>query len=160
DDVLHDVSLLQRVRVSEDGLRQRPGVGAIADHSVADRPGFPVEPSLGALSRQMTSGSITSSAERILPYVDATLPRAGTRRRWQADKILLYVGLLCICAGFAMPFLWMLSTSLKTLENSTAFPPQIIPHPIQPQNYWTVLNHPKLDFPLFTRNTLIIAGLS
>jgi len=59
-----------------------------------------------------------------------------------------------------MPFLWMLSTSLKTLENSTAFPPQIIPHPIQPQNYWTVLTHPKLDFPLFTRNTLIIAGLS
>ena len=108
----------------------------------------------------MTSGSITPSAERILPYVDSTLPRARARRRWNLDKILLYIGLLCICAGFAMPFLWMLSTSLKTLENSTAFPPQIIPHPIQPQNYWTVLNHPKLDFPLFTRNTLIIAGLS
>jgi multiple sugar transport system permease protein len=108
----------------------------------------------------MTSGSITPSADRILPYVDATLRRARTRRRWNADKILLYIGLLCICAGFAMPFLWMLSTSLKTLENSTAFPPQIIPDPIQPQNYWTVLTHPKLDFPLFTRNTLIIAGLS
>ena len=76
------------------------------------------------------------------------------------DRLLLYIGLLCVCAGFVMPFLWMVSTSLKTLENSTAFPPQVIPNPAQPQNYWRVLNHPKLNFPLFTRNTLIIAGLT
>jgi multiple sugar transport system permease protein len=80
--------------------------------------------------------------------------------RVHLDRILLYLGLLCVCAGFAMPFLWMVSTSLKTLENSTAFPPQVIPDPIRPQNYWTVLTHPKLNFPLFTRNTLIIAGLT
>src|SRR2546421_9076035 len=85
--------------------------------------------------------------------------REHKRRRRNLDPLLTHVGLLCVCTGFAMPFLWMLSTSLKTLENSMSFPPQIIPKPIQPQNYWTVLTHPKLDFPLFTRNTLIIAGL-
>jgi multiple sugar transport system permease protein len=86
--------------------------------------------------------------------------RERKRRRRNLDLLLTHVGLLCVCTGFAMPFLWMLSTSLKTLENSMSFPPQIVPNPIRPQNYWTVLTHPKLDFPLFTRNTLIIAALS
>src|SRR5438874_12753940 len=93
------------------------------------------------------------------PVGEAPTP-PDTRRRWNVDRLFTHFGLLCVCTGFAMPFLLMLSTSLKTLENSMTYPPQIIPNPIQPQNYWTVLTHPKLDFPLFTRNTLIIAGLS
>jgi multiple sugar transport system permease protein len=54
----------------------------------------------------------------------------------------------------------MLSTSLKTLDKTMEFPPQFIPNPIVPGNYWEALTSPKMDFPLFTRNTLIIAVLT
>lgn len=54
----------------------------------------------------------------------------------------------------------MLSTSLKTLDKTMAFPPTFVPDPVAVENYWTVLTHPKVDFPLYTRNTLIIAALS
>jgi len=82
--------------------------------------------------------------------------RARRKNLW-----LVHVGLLLACAGFALPFLWMLSTSLKTLEevgdrNRLA----MIPSSFAWRNYTEVVTSPKLDFPLFTRNTLIIAALA
>lgn len=71
-----------------------------------------------------------------------------------------HLGLLFIALGFLLPFVWMLSTSLKTLDKTMEFPPQWIPSPAVPGNYWTVLTTEKVDFPLFARNTLIIAALS
>src|SRR5580765_4588124 len=83
-----------------------------------------------------------------------------TRSALNLDRALAHLGLLCVCAGFALPFIWMVSVSLKTLEHAMEYPPQWIPSPVRPQNYWAVLTNPKLDFPLFTRNTIIIAALS
>ncbi|RYX83610.1 carbohydrate ABC transporter permease [bacterium] len=70
---------------------------------------------------------------------------------------MVHVALLLISAGFLLPFIWMLSTSLKSLDQTMAFPPQFIPKPILPGNYWQALTSPQMDFPLFTRNTLIVA---
>jgi len=84
----------------------------------------------------------------------------GRRKRQRGSRLLIHLGLICICAGYALPFVWMISTSLKTLDETMAFPPDFVPDNPQPANYWTVLTHEKLDFPLFTRNTLIIAVLA
>jgi multiple sugar transport system permease protein len=82
------------------------------------------------------------------------------RRRKAANRWLALLAVMLICAGFVLPFVWMLSTSLKTVDQTTAYPPHFIPDPIVPGNYWTALRSKKMDFPLYTRNTLIIAALT
>lgn len=57
-------------------------------------------------------------------------------------------------ALFSIPFLWTISTALKTNEQVFANPPQWIPHPVQWGNFqraWT-----ELPFPIFVRNTITI----
>ncbi len=78
-------------------------------------------------------------------------------RRLRYDKLVSVFALLLICIGFILPFVWMLSTSLKTLDKTMAMPPQWIPDPFVPQNYAEVLANEKLNFPLLARNTIIMA---
>lgn len=49
--------------------------------------------------------------------------------------LMIIVALICLG-----PFLWLLSTSLKTGENLYAFPPQFIPNPITFENYVNVFD--------------------
>jgi ABC-type glycerol-3-phosphate transport system permease component len=70
---------------------------------------------------------------------------------WPALVILLIA-----CVAALVPFLWMFLTSLKSGENVMKFPPQYFPWPIRWQNYWEVLHSEKVNFLLWTRNTLII----
>jgi multiple sugar transport system permease protein len=74
----------------------------------------------------------------------------------------VHVGLLLACAGFALPFLWMLSTSLKTLDqvSPTSGELKLLPSPVVVENYAQVITNPQMDFPLYTRNTLVIAVLA
>src|SRR2546430_2716844 len=95
------------------------------------------------IGRWMTKGVARSAAAR------------GRTQRWMA-----LIGLILICTTFLLPFAWMVSTSLKTLEKTMAFPPDFLPRPVMPGNYWRVLTHDKVDFPLYTRNTLVIAALT
>lgn len=94
----------------------------------------------------------------------------GNRRKW-LKRLYTHVALLLICVGFILPFVWMLSTSLKPLEDTMAFPPQFVPERVDffringaatpiPQNYVDVVTSEKFDFLQLTRNTLIIAVLS
>ena len=78
----------------------------------------------------------------------------------RAEKWAATLALLMICVGFIMPFVWMLSTSLKTLDKTMELPPRLIPNPIVPGNYATVLANHKLDFPLLAHNTLLVALLT
>ncbi|MEW6046718.1 MAG: carbohydrate ABC transporter permease [Bacillota bacterium] len=70
---------------------------------------------------------------------------------------MVYFALLAL-ALFAMgPFLWLLSTSLKTVGNVYAFPPQIIPWPVSFENYvgvWKALHLEK-----YVINTLHITAV-
>jgi multiple sugar transport system permease protein len=81
--------------------------------------------------------------------------------------MLTHVALLLICIGFVLPFIWMISTSLKPLDETMKFPPTFIPSRVEtvegtpiPLNYARVVNSEKFDFISFTRNTLSIAVLS
>ncbi|MGD0462131.1 MAG: carbohydrate ABC transporter permease [Tepidisphaeraceae bacterium] len=88
-------------------------------------------------------------------------PRAdrGRNRTGRPAKLAAHLLLFAICAAALLPFLWMLSTSLKTLPATTAYPPTIWPSPIQWRNYIDVFRSEKANFLLWTRNTLVIAIL-
>lgn len=74
-------------------------------------------------------------------------------------RFLVHGVLLIVCATAIIPFLWMTSTSLKTLEGAMTTPPELVPNPPQWVNYRDVVDSEKTRFLLWTRNTLIIAVL-
>src|SRR5687767_10621037 len=67
--------------------------------------------------------------------------------------------LLCLGAAlFSVPFLWTVSTALKTNQQVFAVPPEWIPNPVQWENFrraWT-----ELPFPVFVTNTVIITAIA
>lgn len=90
----------------------------------------------------------------------------------------LYAGLIVVSFLYALPLLWMLSTSVKPVEQTLSNPPTWLPDPVSilprqafdnyigrsgPDGEVTargVWNDPVIDFPLYLRNTLVVAGLS
>jgi multiple sugar transport system permease protein len=50
-------------------------------------------------------------------------------------KVVLYLALIILAATMVVPFLWMLSTSLKSNQFVLSFPPQLIPRPITIESY-------------------------
>jgi multiple sugar transport system permease protein len=76
-------------------------------------------------------------------------------RRIVPSRLVLYGILMILAALFAAPFLWMISTSLKTGPASIATPPVWIPDQIVWSNYPDALA--KINFPVALRNTLIYA---
>jgi multiple sugar transport system permease protein len=84
-------------------------------------------------------------------------------RRWLTGKqvreivrhLLTHAALIPAALLFLLPFLWMLSTSLKTDEQLYAYPPVWIPSPFNWANYPNAVTY--ITFFLYLRNTLIIA---
>jgi multiple sugar transport system permease protein len=88
-------------------------------------------------------------------------PRAlaarSQRRRWSATlpRVAPTVVLIVLAAVYLAPFIWMISTSLKSLNQSIASPPVWIPDPIIWKAFPDAFT--KMNFPLAFRNTLIYA---
>ena len=92
--------------------------------------------------------------------------------------VLIFAALLAVAVVYLMPLVWMVSTSLKTVDQTMQTPPELLPHPIGElpsraiDNYigrnnpdgsvavTGVLNDPVIDFPLYFRNTLLVVALS
>ncbi len=80
--------------------------------------------------------------------------RATSKRRTDLIKMTVVYLLLGLGAVFVcIPFVWMLSTSLKDEASVFLFPPEWVPRPVQPQNYLEAMT--VLPFGVFFRNTLI-----
>jgi ABC-type glycerol-3-phosphate transport system permease component len=75
--------------------------------------------------------------------------RREAARRWISLAVLTLGGAL-----FLLPFLWMVSTSLKDPGQVLTFPPVWIPHPVRWDNYAVALG--KMDFWRQLKNTLVI----
>lgn len=69
-------------------------------------------------------------------------------------KVLIYVLLLAGAIVMMFPFVWMLSTSFKTLGAVAQMPPQLIPNPFSFDNYAEVWN--KVEFGRYTFNSFFI----
>lgn len=81
------------------------------------------------------------------------LGRGSRWRRWLILALLWGVALL-----FLIPFLWMLSSSLKPNYQIFEVPPRWIPNPPRWENYVEALTI--LPFPLYIRNTAVITLLT
>src|SRR5262245_35129437 len=82
------------------------------------------------------------------------------RRAWlDAGKGLL-MHLLVWAGALAMvvPFIWMISTSLKTQAGAMAYPPEWIPNPVHWENYAAVVQ--SFPFALYAFNSTKIAVLA
>lgn len=75
-------------------------------------------------------------------------------------RAAVYAALFAVCAAAILPFLWMVSTSLKSSDQMVEDPPHWIPHSLEWRNYASAISSPSTNFPLWTRNTLVIASLS
>jgi multiple sugar transport system permease protein len=71
------------------------------------------------------------------------------------SRIAPMVALIVLAIVYLTPFVWMISTSLKTLPQSLASPPVIIPNPIVFKPFTDALT--KMNYALAFRNTLIYA---
>ncbi|MGH7739405.1 MAG: carbohydrate ABC transporter permease [bacterium] len=86
------------------------------------------------------------------------LSPASRRRREALGRAGAHLLLLFGAVFFLAPLLWMLSTSLKSVGQTMALPPQWIPHPIHWRNYLDAVHY--IDFFRYTANSLIVCGLS
>jgi multiple sugar transport system permease protein len=81
--------------------------------------------------------------------------------KFRTDKILgkigIYILLVLAAIIFLIPFVWMISASIKTSQDVYGYPIRWIPKDPQWSNYLTVM---KEQFLLYYANTLKIAGLT
>ena len=103
--------------------------------------------------------SQAAQRERGLVAPFATSGSASVQRRRPtrvAGTIVAYVGLAAGSIVMALPFLWMLSTSLTARGLEFQVPPQWIPNPVVWGNYGEAVFGSGLPFPRFFVNTVII----
>ena len=85
--------------------------------------------------------------------------RIGWHLAEQLWRTAMFVLLCVLGAVLLIPFLWMVSTSLKPITQVYKFPPIWIPNPPRWINYREALLD-LLPFPLFFRNSLFVTILS
>jgi len=74
------------------------------------------------------------------------------------NKIITYTFLVGVAAILILPFLWIISTSLKGNESIFAIPPQWIPDKIHWDNYTNVFE--KMPFFTYLRNSIFVSGMT
>jgi multiple sugar transport system permease protein len=78
------------------------------------------------------------------------------RVRFRLGDVCLHLALIGASLVMALPFLWMVSTSLKPADQIFVFPPQLIPRVFVWQNYTQAMA--AAPFGLYFRNTALYAG--
>lgn len=82
----------------------------------------------------------------------------NSQRKKSLLKILSYFTVIVLSLIFILPFGWLLSTSLKSLNEIFLMPPTIIPNNIRWDNYAEVFR--KIPFLRYTFNTALITVMS
>jgi multiple sugar transport system permease protein len=90
-----------------------------------------------------------------------TTPRAsagmlGKTGRRRIGHVLAYLVLAALSSLFLIPLAWLFLTSLMTLKQATAFPPEWLPNPVQFDNYIKALQF--WNFARSFKNTVIITA--
>ena len=83
--------------------------------------------------------------------------RQAAARKWirgVPGQAAIYALALLLSAVFALPLIWLVSTSLKTGSQAFRMPPQFIPNPVVLDNYVKGLTY--LPFGRYMLNTMII----
>jgi multiple sugar transport system permease protein len=105
-------------------------------------------------------GALSVGAEMVGEAARSAVLRRG--RVKLAKKIarhtIAHIALAVTSISFIMPFIWMLSTSLKTDPQIFKFPPIWIPNPVDWKNYPDALNF--IPFWTFMKNTVVYSIVS
>ncbi|MFB3161531.1 carbohydrate ABC transporter permease [Neobacillus sp. 179-J 1A1 HS] len=81
----------------------------------------------------------------------------GTRKK-KVTRFSAHLVLIIASFFFMIPFIWMVSTSLKPLTQVFTFPPEWIPKPVKWSNYIDAMNY--IPFFTYLKNTTIITVVS
>jgi len=81
----------------------------------------------------------------------------GTTKK-HVSRSLAHIVLIVASFFFLIPFIWMVSTSLKPLDQVFTFPPEWIPKPVQWSNYIDAMNY--IPFFTYLKNTVLITIFS
>lgn len=87
-------------------------------------------------------------------------------RRFKPENVALTAALLVLAVIFVMPLVWMASTSIKPEHQAASQDIRLLPDPASStlsqaaENYNAVWNDSTVQFPLYLRNTLIVAFLA
>src|SRR5581483_45817 len=149
DLVLRPAHLQERLQLLQHGLRLSARLVVPAHHRRAD---------LGAVQDVAPLG-LLRRGRRVMAAVvlERRAARVGERRR-SFGVALTYLGLLLAGLLFAFPFIWTVTSSLKTPQEMQVFPPSILPEVPQWRNYvelWTTQ-----PIPRWILNSLIIVLVS
>jgi multiple sugar transport system permease protein len=112
-----------------------------------------------ATSQTTVTTVATDTASPSLIHYRSVPPRRATAARGLIGRLRTHVALILACTCFVLPFLWMLSTSLKNVDESMDTP-HWIPRIWEWKNYGELIRNPKYHFLLWTRNTLIVEVLT
>ncbi len=83
--------------------------------------------------------------------------RIDGRRLPRPGRLLVYLLLVLGAALMMFPFVWMLLTSLKTMQGVNLSPPEILPDDPQWSNYSRAWFAPKSSFGKYFVNSLVVA---
>ncbi len=95
----------------------------------------------------MDMARVTSDNQRL---------KAAQRRSHTTKQGVVYALLIGGALMFMLPLIIMVSTSLKPLTEIVSYPPSFLPKTLLPANYGDAWSYANTNFPLWTRNTLII----
>ncbi len=84
----------------------------------------------------------------------------GRRKTLRPWRVVLYAVVLFFAAIFAFPLLWTLMASLKTVQETFAYPPVLFPAVPQFVNYIRVLSIDRIPVLLWTWNAAYITALT
>lgn len=76
----------------------------------------------------------------------------------KSSKLLTHIVLIGLAVFIALPFIWMLLTSIKTLAEAEAIPPKILPEVARFENYTAIFE--EFPFAQYYMNTIIITLLT
>jgi ABC-type glycerol-3-phosphate transport system permease component len=73
-------------------------------------------------------------------------------------RLALYAFTITLSTMFMFPFLWTLSSALKSAREITAYPPTLIPQDIRWDNFWVTWT--TVEFGPYFLNSTLVTGLS
>jgi multiple sugar transport system permease protein len=82
--------------------------------------------------------------------------RVTQQRRQARRQGIIYTMLIGGALIFMLPLIVMVSTSLKSFTEINTYPPSFLPKVLVPTNYPEAWTYRSTNFPLWTRNTLLI----
>jgi ABC-type glycerol-3-phosphate transport system permease component len=103
-----------------------------------------------------SAANLTTSAR--VAAAAASQPRTAFWKSEGAWRVLIWVILVIGAIVMALPFVWLLSSSLKEERQIFQFPPSWIPNPVRWENYTDALTYK--PFNIYLMNTMIIVTLN